>query len=190
MGVHLEDAIEGGDCVSRGGEDDEVLDAGHDVGDGDVGNGHFGAVIEEGVFVEVNPGLVDATAGEGVADPFGDHDGDHDGQDVSEGAGELKHDDDDGDGHASDTCEGRCCSDNGIGSGRDTWRVRSTGSEEEEAASVVHPNLHQYAHGTTDQGADCHGRQDDAGGDLEAKSDGRKKEADEGGENEEDNGAG
>ena len=92
ISVGVENDAERRDRVSRGGEDDEVLDAGDDLRGGQVRDGHLLAVVDEGILVEVNPRLVDAAAGKGVAHPLGDHDGHHDGQHVRERAGELEHD--------------------------------------------------------------------------------------------------
>lgn len=126
-------------------DDDEVLDAGHDFADGDVGDGVF-AVVEEGVFLEADPALVDAAFAECVADPFGDHDGDHDGEDVGEGACELEHDDDDGDRHACYAAEGGGCADNGEDAGGDAFDVGVAGGEEEGGGVGALEGLDDHAH--------------------------------------------
>lgn len=143
--------------MPRRGEDDEVLDARHDLRRRDVGDGHLLAVIEEGVLVDVYPGLVDAAAGEGVADPLGDHHCYHDGEDVGQGAGELEHDDDDGHRQAGDAGEGGRRSDNCVCSRRDAGNVWFAGLEEEEARIAVKPHLHEDAHGSANECADGHG---------------------------------
>lgn len=191
VGVRLEDAAERGDGMARGGEDDEVLNAGHDLRRGNVRDVEevVVRVVEEGVLVEADPRLVDAAAAEGVADPFGDHDGDHDGEDVRQGARELEHDDDDGDSHTRHARQGRGGADDGVGARVDAGQVGLTLLEGEELGVVVHPNLHDDAHRASDQCADGHRGEDDARGDLQAKGEGGEEEADDGGEEEQHDGA-
>lgn len=191
VGVRLQNAAQRGDGVARGGEDDEVLDPGHDLRRGDVGDVEqvVVRVVEEGVLVEADPRLVDAPAAKGVADPLGDHDGDHDGEDVRQGARELEHDDDNGHGHARHARQGGGGADDGVGARVDAGQVGLALLKGEELGVVVHPNLHDDAHGAPDQGANGHGGEDDAGGDLEAKGEGREEEADDGGEEEQHDGA-
>lgn len=138
----------------------------------------------------MDPGFVDAAAGEGVSDPFGDHDAHHDGEDVCQGAGEFEHDNHDGDGHASYSRQGCCCADDGVCSRCDAGDVRCAALEEEEAAVVVDPDLHDDTDGAADECTDGHGRQDDTSRDLETECDGGQKEAERGGEDEQDDGAG
>lgn len=173
------------------GEDDEILYAGHDLRRGDVGDIEevIVRVVKEGVLVEPDPGLVDAATAKGIADPFGDHDGDHDGEDVRQGAGELEHDDDDRDGHACHAGEGRGRADDGVGAWVDAGHVGLALLKGEEFGVVVYPYLHDDAHRPPDQRADCHGGEDDAGGDLKAKGDGCEEEANDGGEKEQYDGA-
>lgn len=192
VGVRLEDAAERGDGVARGGEDDQVLDARHDLRRGNVWDVEevVVRVVEEGVLVEPDPRLVDASAAKGVADPLGDHDGDHDGQDVGQGARQLEHDDDDRDGHARHARQGGRRADDSVGARVDAGQVRvALLGKGEEFGVGVDPDLHEDAHGAADQGADRHRGENDARGDLEAKSEGREEEADDGGEEEQHDGA-
>lgn len=188
--MHFEDGVEGGNSVACGGEDDEIFDACHDLGGGHVGNSHLFAVIDEWVFVEMDPGFVDAAAGEGVADPFGDHDAHHDGEDICQGTGEFEHDDHDGDGHASHSRQGCCCADDGVRSWRDAGDVWCAALEEEEAAVVVDPDLHDDTDGAADERTNRHGGENDTRGDLETECDGGEEEAECGGKDEQDDGAG
>ncbi|KAF7542479.1 hypothetical protein G7046_g10162 [Stylonectria norvegica] len=175
--------------MAGGSDDDEIFDTRHDLGGGDIGYDHLLAVVEKGVFVELNPGFVDAVAREGVADPFGDHDGDHDGEHVVEGAGELEHDDDDGDGHASDAGEGGGGTDDGVSARGDAGDVRLARGKDEEARVISDPDLHDDANSATGERADGHGREDDASGDLQAEGDGGEEEAQDGSEDQQHDGA-
>lgn len=160
--------------MACGGEHDEILDACHDLCRGDVGDLRelVVAIVEKGVFIEVDPGLVDAAAAEPVADPLGEHDGGHDGEDVGERSSQLKHDDDDGHSHARDAGEGCSGADDGIGARIDAGNIwRAVILKGLESWVVGYPYFHNHAHGATGQSTDCHRGQDNARGDLQAKCD-------------------
>lgn len=167
--MRLENGTKRGDGVACGGEHDEVLDARHDLRRGDVGDlcELVVAIVKEGVFVEVNPGFVDAAAAKPVADPLGEHDGGHDGEDIGQRAGKLEHDDDNGDSHARDAGEGRSGADNGICARIDAGNIWSAVIHERSEGWVVgYPHLHDDAHSATGQSTDRHRGEDDACGYL------------------------
>lgn len=122
-----QDLLERLDRVAGGGEDRQILDPRHHLARGDVGDGKLLAVVQERVFVEMDPALVDAALAEGVPYPFADHHRNHDGEDVGQRAGELEHDDNDGHGHACDTAEGGGSPDDGVGAGDDAGDVGFAG---------------------------------------------------------------
>lgn len=162
-------------------DDDEVLDTCHDFTHGHVGDGVL-AVVEEGVFVKADPAFVDAAFAEGVADPFAQHDGDHDGEDVGEGACELKHDYDDGDGHACYTAQGGRGTDDGKDAGRDTFDVGGAGGKEDAGWVRTLEGLDEGAGCAAVERADGHGGEYDASGDLEAEGGGCEERGEERGE--------
>ena len=63
--------------------------------------------------------IVDPLGGDGVGDPFADHNGNHVREDVFQLACEFEHDDSEGDGHAADTREEGGCTHHGEDAGVD-----------------------------------------------------------------------
>lgn len=159
------------------GQDNEVLDACHNLADGDVGNDIFLAVIEKRVFVEVDPTFVDSTFSEGIADPLTEHDSYHNREDIGESSSELKHDYYDGHCHSCNSAECCGCTNDGICSWSNAGNIRFASCEWEECGVVVDPNFHDDANSSSEQSSNRHRRQNDASGDLKSKSDRREKEA-------------
>lgn len=160
--------------MACGGEHDEILDACHDLCRGDVGDlcELVVAIVEERVFIEVDPRFVNTAATEPVADPLGEHDGRHDGEDVGECSGQLEHDNDDGHSHARDAGEGRSGADDGIGAWVDAGNIWSAVILKRlESWVISYPYFHDHAHSATGQSADCHRGEDDARGNLQAEGD-------------------
>ena len=67
------------DRVSGRGNADQVFKSCHDLRDWNIWKRRVVFVVQKWIAIEVNPGLVDTSLAECIANPFAEHHSDHDG---------------------------------------------------------------------------------------------------------------
>lgn len=141
-------------------------------------------VVEERKAIEPNHAVCDAAVAEAVTDGFCDANNDHGGEDVGECAGELEHDDHDGNGDVHDSGKGGAGAEEGVGAGCDAGDVWCAGGEEAGVREGFVEGLDQDADGAAEGGADGHRGDEDAGWDFAAVGNYDEEHANDGSEQE------